>query len=93
MWVGLGSGSNCEFFANPNNIVFVDQLIHFNIEAYNTIPSFSLLHLVGAQPPADFPNDVVYQMMYSRRIRPDHPLKSAMKGPTIHLHKGTLPFG
>ena len=53
MWVGLGSGSNCEFFANPNNIVFVDQLIHFNIEAYNTIPSFSLLHLVGARPPAD----------------------------------------
>ena len=92
MWVGLGSGSNCEFFANPNNIVFVDQLIHFNIEAYNTIPSFSLLHLVGARPPADFPNDVVYQIMYSRRIRPDHPLKSAMKGPTIHLHKGTLPF-
>ena len=92
MWVGLGSGSNCEFFANPNNIIFVDQLIHFNLEAYNTIPSFSLLHLVEARPPAGFPNDVVYQIVYSRRIPPDHPLKSAMKGSTIHLHRGTLPF-
>jgi hypothetical protein len=92
MWVGLGSGSNCEFFANPNNIIFVDQLIHFNLEAYNTIPSFSLLHLVEARPPAGFPNDVVYQIVFSRRLRPDHPLRSAIKGSTVHLHKGTLPF-
>jgi hypothetical protein len=42
IWAMLGLGSNCEFFANANNIIFVDQLVHFNLEAYNTIPSFSL---------------------------------------------------
>jgi hypothetical protein len=92
IWAMLGLGSNCEFFANANNIIFVDQLVHFNLEAYNTIPSFSLLNVEGAQPPADFPDDVVYQIVFSRRLRPDHPLRSAIKGSTVHLHKGTLPF-
>jgi hypothetical protein len=85
IWAMLGLGSNCEFFANANNIIFVDQLVHFNLEAYNTIPSFSLLNVEGAQPPADFPDDVVYQIVFSRRLRPDHPLRSAIKGSTVHL--------
>ena len=92
IWVMLGRGSNCEFFANANNIIYVDELIHYNLEAYSSIPSFSLQHLEGAQPPANFPNDVIYKIVYSRHLRPDHPLRSAIKGSTVHLHKGTLPF-
>ena len=95
VWDAIGRGSKAvELFANPNNIIFVDENIHRNLEAWDTIPSFSFKHLEQAQPPPGFPNDAVYEVTYSRRRELlDHPVRSLVaNGKLIHLHRDTVPF-
>ena len=93
VWNGVGGGCGfAEFHQNPDNIIYMHKRVDRHFEAWNHLPTFSLKPLLGAQAPPGFPNDVVYEVVYSRRCLPTDPCRQMVKNARIHLHKRTIAF-
>ena len=93
VWNGVGGGCGfAELHQNPDNIIYMHKRVDRHFEAWNRLPSFSLKPLSNAQPPPGFPNDVVYEVVYSRRCLTTDPCRQMVKNARIHLHHRTQAF-
>ena len=93
VWNGVGGGCGfAQFHQNPDNIIYMHTRVDRHFEAWNRLPSFSLKPLLDAHPPPGFPNDVVYEVVYSRRCLPMEPCRQMIKNARIHLHHRTQAF-